>query len=169
MKLLAKELLGCCCSLEQRHHGQLLYVRSGDAFKVRANAAKLSVNESVDKAKSTIEPCEQAILDFVMDRESDLGAVWPNLGEIDQSNYVEVSPNRFESELIDRIAIHRHEHCARIKAERTTKAEVHCFRRSHGRLCDHEKLSFVRLNTSEPGLGFGQRLTHMKRFFKEHK
>jgi hypothetical protein len=162
------ERLGCSCGFEQRHDGCSLHVGRGDALEVRANTAQLGIYKSVYKTKSAIKPCEQAILDSVMDRESDFGAAWPNFGKVDQSQHVDVAARRFEGELVDRIAVHRQEDRARFKTERTAKTEVHRFRRSHGRLGDHDKLALVRLNTGQPGLGFGQRLTHVKRFFKEH-
>jgi hypothetical protein len=38
-----------------------------------------------------IEPCPKAILDLVVSRERHLGAVGPDLGEIDQADDLDIS------------------------------------------------------------------------------
>jgi hypothetical protein len=39
----------------------------------------------------SIEPGKQAVLDLVMDRDRDLGAVRPDLGEIDQADDFDIT------------------------------------------------------------------------------
>ena len=166
MEVLTK--LGCRRRLEHWHEWDPLNVGRGDAFKMRSNASKFGIYKSIDKSEVAIEPCEQAIVDLIMNRQRDLGAARTDRGEINKSHDVDVSADGFERELFRAIAVGRQEDRTGFEAERTAEAEFHGFGRGHGRLCDHDELAFVRLNAGQASLGFGQRLTHMKRFFKEH-
>ena len=74
----------------------------------------------------------------------------------------------FQIEKGERIAIHGKQRCASLKPKWTAKTKVHSFGRGDGCFRHHDELALVGLDTGEPRLGFGQRLTHMKRFFKEH-
>ena len=160
--------LRCRRSLEQRHDRHALHIRSGNAFEMRADAAQFGVHKGIDEMQVSIEPREQAVLNFIMNRERDLGTGWPDFAEIDQSHHFDIPAGGLKRELVLGIAIYRQQGGAGFEPKRAAKAKVDGLARSHGRLGDHEKLPFVGLNAGEPGLGFLQRLAHVKRFFEEH-
>lgn len=91
--LLALDLVGNLRHgrFQHRHDWHALGVGGGDAFEVRPDAAQLRVNERVDEMQVSIEPGKQAVLDLVMDRDRDLGAVRPDLGEIDQADDFDIT------------------------------------------------------------------------------
>ena len=79
------------CGLKQRNDRHALNVGCSDAFEVRPDAAKFRIHKCVDEVQVAIEPREQAVFNAVMDRKCDLGAVRPDLGEINQAHYLNVS------------------------------------------------------------------------------
>ena len=67
---------------------------------MRADAAQLGSHKAVHKMQTAIQPGEKFIFDFVVDRERDLGAVWPDLSEINDAHERNVSTHRLERILV---------------------------------------------------------------------
>src|SRR5436309_5879700 len=78
-------------SLKPWNNRHALNVGCSDAFEVRPDAAKFRIHKCVDEVQLAIEPREQAVFNVVMDRKCDLGAVRPDLGEINQTHHLNVS------------------------------------------------------------------------------
>src|SRR5207237_9297287 len=78
-------------SLKPWNNRHTLNVGCSDPFKVRPNAAKFRIHKCVDEVQVAIEPREQAVLNVVMDRKCDLGAVRPDIGEINEAHNLNVS------------------------------------------------------------------------------
>lgn len=76
---------------EHRHDWHALGVGGRDALEVRRDAAKFCIYECIQEIQVPIEPYTKAILDLVVNRERDLGAVGPDLGEIDQADDLDIS------------------------------------------------------------------------------
>ena len=53
-------------------------------------------HKAVHEMQTAVQPGEQFILDLVVDRERDLGAVRPDFGEIDDAHEVNVSTHGLE-------------------------------------------------------------------------
>ena len=91
---------------------------------MRADAAQLGCHKAVHKMQTAIQPGEKFIFDFVVDRERDLGAVRPDLSEINDAHEANVSTNGLECILARRIAVHRKQHSVRLETEGSAKAEI---------------------------------------------
>ena len=61
----------------------------------------------IHKVETAIQPGEELVLDLVMHRERDLGAIGPKFGEIDQPHDFDVSASGFEGELLRALARRR--------------------------------------------------------------
>jgi hypothetical protein len=93
---------------------------------MRADAAQLGVHKAVHKMKTAIQPSEKFVFDFVVDRERDLGAVRPDLSEINDAHQGNVSANRLERILARQIAVDRQQNSMCFEAQRSAKAEIDC-------------------------------------------
>src|SRR5947208_1770883 len=87
----ALETLRGGSGLKQRQNRHTFNVGGGDAFKVRANAAQFRIHKCIDEVQALIEPSEEPILYPIVDRERDLGAGRPDLGEVDQPHHFDIS------------------------------------------------------------------------------
>src|SRR5438046_1771625 len=88
-------------------HGQdtcRLGIRRCDSLKVCSDAAQLTVHKCIHEMQSAIQPREKFVLNLVMHRERNLGAIRTHLGKIDNSHQVEIAADRLESYFIRRIA-----------------------------------------------------------------
>ncbi len=94
---------------------------------MRADAAQLGCHKAVHKMQTPIQTGEKFIFDFVVDRERDLGAVRPDLSEINDAHEGNVSTDGLERILVRRIAVHRQQHSVRLEAEGSAKAEIDRF------------------------------------------
>ena len=92
---------------------------------MRADAAQLGCHKAVHKMQTAIQPGEKFIFDFVVDRERDLGALRPDLSEINDAHQANVSADGLERILVRRIAIYRQQHSVRLETEGSAKAEIH--------------------------------------------
>ena len=118
----------------------MIQVAGSDAFEVRADTAQLGSHKTIHIAQAAIQPGEELILDVIMNRERDFGAVWSNFGEIDNAHQGNISAHGLERVLIRRFAFHRKEDCVGFKAQRPSEAEIDRFGRSHRRARDHQEL-----------------------------
>jgi len=93
--------------LEYRQNSRVIQIAGRDTFEMRTDAAQFRSDEAVHEMQTPIEPGKQFILDLVMKRERDLGAVWPNLGEINDAHQGDVPARGFERILLRRVAFDR--------------------------------------------------------------
>jgi len=114
--------------LEYGHNTRVIEIACCDAFKMRTDAAQFGGHETVHEMQTAVEPGEQFVLDLVVNRERDLGAIWTNLREINNAHQSNVTAHRFERVLVRRVALDRQEDRMRLKTERTAKAEIDSFR-----------------------------------------
>lgn len=77
--------------LENGQDARALQIAGPDPFEMRADAAQLGVHKAVHKMKTAIQPGEKLVFDFVMDRERNLSAVRPDLGEINDAHETDIS------------------------------------------------------------------------------
>ena len=63
---------------------------------MRADAAQLGSHKAIHKMQTPIQPGEKFVLNFVVDRKRDLGAVRPDLSEINDAQEANVSTNGLE-------------------------------------------------------------------------
>jgi len=113
---------------EHRHNTRALQVAGPDAFEMCADAAQFGSYKAVHKMQTTVQPCEQFIFDFIVDRQRDLGALGPDLSEISDAHDGNVPAHGFKRILVRRIAVHRQKHGVRLEIERSAKAEIDCLR-----------------------------------------
>src|SRR5205807_8615222 len=72
-------------------HGQdtcRLGIRRCDSLKMCSDAAQLAVNKRVHEMEATIQPRKKFILNLVVHREGDLGAIRTDFSEIDNSHHI---------------------------------------------------------------------------------
>src|SRR6266576_3614658 len=79
-------------------------IRRCDSLKVCSDAAQLAVLKCIHEMQSAIQPREKFVLNLVMHRERNLGAIRTHIGKIDNSHQVEIAADRLESYFIRRIA-----------------------------------------------------------------
>ena len=91
---------------------------------MRADAAQFGVHKGIDEMQMSIEPREQAVLNPIMNRERNLGAGWPDFGEIHQTHHFDISAGGFKRELVFGIAIHGQQGGAGFEPKRAAKTEV---------------------------------------------
>ena len=147
--------------LEHGQHRRVIEVARRDTFEVRANTAQFRRHKTIDKMQASIQPGKQFVPDLIVHRQRNLGAVWANFGEINDSHQLDISARGLERILVGRVAIDRQKHRVRLKSERTPKAKIDRFRRSHHGPRHHEELSPVRLDTGQTGFALCQRLAHV--------
>src|SRR5438093_12243373 len=107
---------------------------------MRTDAAQLGSHKAVHKVQTAVQPCKELVFDFVMDRERDLGALRPDLSEINDAHHGNVSAYGLERILAGRIAVHRQQHGVRFKPERTAEAEIDSLGGCHGCAWHDQKL-----------------------------
>src|SRR6266567_1141667 len=107
-------LLGCG-RVEHRHDARVFEIARRDAFEMRADAAQFGSHKTVHKMQAPIQPRKQLVLDLVVDRKRDLGAVWPNLSKINNTRQGDVPAYGFERVLIWRVALDRQKDCVSLK------------------------------------------------------
>ena len=78
-------LSGSGC-LEHRQYARVLEVAGSDAFKVCANTPQLGRHKTIHEMQASIQPRKQLILNLVMKRQRDFGAIWPNFSEINNAH-----------------------------------------------------------------------------------
>src|SRR5260370_11810828 len=76
----------CCSRLEHRQNRRALEIARCDPLEMRADAAQFSSHKRVDKAQPAAAPGEQRVLYFLMNGKRHLGAVCPDLTEINDSH-----------------------------------------------------------------------------------
>jgi len=102
----------------------MLKVARRDAFEVRANTTQFGSDETIDKMQAPIQPGKQLVFNVVVNRQRDLGTVWPDFSKINDAHQGNIPAHRLERILIWRIAIDRQEDGVRLKAKRAAKAEI---------------------------------------------
>src|SRR5262249_35857526 len=117
--------------LEHRQYARVVEVAGCNAFEMCTDTAQLGSHKTVHEMQSAIQPCKQLILDFVMNRQRDFGAIWPNLSEIYDAHKRNVSADGLECVLIWGVAVDREEHRVSLKAQRASKTEINRLRRGH--------------------------------------
>ena len=113
--------------LEHGHNARVIQITGRNAFEMRTDAAQFRSHEAVHKMQTPVEPGEQFVLDFVVNRERDLRALWSNLSEINNAHKGNITARRFERILLRRVALDRQKDRMRLKTERTAKAEIDGF------------------------------------------
>src|SRR5207237_9699682 len=132
-----------------------------DPLEMREDTSQLGSHKAVHKMQTSIQPGEKFVFDFVVDGKRDLGAVRPNLCEINDAHEGNVSTHGLERILVRRIAVHRQQHSVRLKTEGSAKAEIDCLGRCHSCPCHHQELPPIRLDTGQTCFALGQRLAHV--------
>ena len=91
---------------------------------MRPDAAQLGIHKAVHKMQTAVEPGEKFVFDFVVDGERHLGAVRPDLSEINDAHQADVSADGLERILVGRISVYRQQHSVRLETEGSAKAEI---------------------------------------------
>src|SRR5437870_7339264 len=95
------------CRFENGQDNCRFGIRRCDSLKVCSDAPQLGVHKCIDEMQSTIQPREKFVLNLIMHRERNLGAIRTHLSKIDNSHQVEVAADGLESYFIWRIAFNR--------------------------------------------------------------
>src|SRR5262249_16820749 len=91
--------------LEQRQDSCRLGIWRCDSLKVCSNSAQLAIDKRVHELQSPIQPREKFVFNLVVHRQGDFRAVRSPLREIDNSRQIEIAADRFEKDLVRRIAL----------------------------------------------------------------
>src|SRR5438045_545051 len=75
-------LLSGGCRFEHCQQRRPLHIRRGDAFEMSPNTTQFRIHERINEVKPSIQPGEQLVLDLILHRQRDFGAVRPNLREV---------------------------------------------------------------------------------------
>ena len=139
----------------------MIQVAGRDSFEVRTDTAQFGSHKTVHEVQAAIQPGKELILDVIVNRERNFGAIWPNLSEINDPHQCDISAHGLEGVLVRRFALDRQQDCVGFKAQGPSEAEIDRLGRSHSGPCDHQKLPPVRLNAGQTSFALFHGLAHV--------
>ena len=150
--------------LVHRKHRDTLDDRCSDPFEMRANAPQLRSDKCVYEMKPAIQPGEQLVLDFIMQRKRDFRTVRPDFSELRQAHHVQISTRGLKRHLIGRLALNRQQDRPSFKAERSAKTEINRLRRGDSGFRHHNELPPIGLDARKARFALFERLIHVQGF-----